>query len=67
MQFSKRDVIRAGEALTNPNLLDDTDLFKKTMDVLTYWRDSHIEPLNEAHFLLNKFIHRIDKKAFVAK
>ncbi len=37
------------------------------MQILTYWRDNHIQPLNEAHNLLNRFIYRIDKKAFIAK
>ena len=67
MTFSKKDVIRAGEALINENLLNEPILFEKTMDVLTYWRDSHVTPLNVAQNLLNKFIYRIDKKAFIAK
>ncbi|MDV8157993.1 RelA/SpoT domain-containing protein [Acinetobacter bereziniae] len=67
MTFSKKDVIRAGEALINENLLDEPILLEKTMDVLTYWRDSHVIPLNVAQNLLNKFIYRIDKKAFIAK
>lgn len=36
MTFSKKDVIRAGEALIKENLLDEPILFEKTMDVLTY-------------------------------
>ncbi|MDC4581465.1 hypothetical protein OHV57_17470, partial [Acinetobacter baumannii] len=67
MTFSKKDVIRAGEALNNEQLLDDAQLLEKTMNVLTYWRDSHVIPLNMAENLLNRFIYRIDKKAFIAK
>ncbi|AVH50516.1 hypothetical protein [Acinetobacter sp. SWBY1] len=67
MTFSKKDVTRAGEALINDSLLDDRQLLERTMQILTYWRDSHIQPLNEAHNLLNRFIYRIDKKAFTAK
>ncbi|MCH7336682.1 RelA/SpoT domain-containing protein [Acinetobacter sp. NIPH 2699] len=67
MTFSKKDVVRAGEALIKDGLLDDPQLLDQTMEVLTYWRDSHIMPLNAAHELLNRFIHRIDKKAFIAK
>ena len=67
MTFSKKDVTRAGEALINDSLLDDHQLLERTMQILTYWRDSHIQPLNEAHNLLNRFIYRIDKKAFIAK
>ncbi|WP_180064429.1 hypothetical protein [Acinetobacter sp. YH12095] len=67
MTFSKKDVTRAGEALINDSLLDDHQLLERTMQILTYWRDSHIQPLNEAHNLLNRFIYRIDKKAFTAK
>lgn len=67
MKFSKKEVVRAGEALKSDNLTKDEDAFLHTMAVLTYWRNSHIVPLNIAHDLLNRFIHRIDKKAFVAK
>ena len=44
MTFSKKDVIRAGEALNNDQLLDDAQLLEKTMNVLTHWRDSHVTP-----------------------
>lgn len=67
MTFSKKDVTRAGEALINDSLLDDNQLLERTMQVLTYWRDSHIQSLNEAQNLLNRFIYRLDKKAFIAK
>lgn len=67
MTFSKKDVIRAGEALISDELFDDPQLLDRTMNVLTYWRDSHIVPLNRAQELLNRFVYRIDKKAFIAK
>lgn len=67
MLISKKDVNRAGKALSDDRLLDDSQLFEKTMTVLTYWRDSHISPLSIAEIMLNKFIYRIDKKAFIAK
>ena len=67
MNFSKKEVVRAGEALINDSLTNDDAAFHHTMNVLTYWRNSHIVPLNLAHALLNRFIHRVDKKAFVAK
>lgn len=67
MKFSKKDVVRAGIALTNDNLINDEESFQKTMDVLTYWRDSHVFPLNNAHQLLNKFVLKVDENAFIAK
>lgn len=67
MNFSKKEVVRAGEALINDSLTKDDVAFHHTMNVLTYWRNSHIVPLNLAHALINRFIHRVDKKAFVAK
>lgn len=67
MKFSKKDVSRAGKNLINDNLLNNTEAFNHTMDILTYWRDSHLVPLNKANKLLNKYIHHIDKTAFVAK
>ncbi len=67
MTFSKKDVIRAGVSLASDELVHDDDSFQKTMDILTYWRDSHIQSLNNAHKLLNTFIHKVDKNVFVAK
>ncbi|MDY6460349.1 hypothetical protein SKM50_11365, partial [Acinetobacter faecalis] len=52
MTFSKKDVIRAGVSLASDELVHDDDSFQKTMDILTYWRDSHIQSLNNAHKLL---------------
>lgn len=67
MQFSKKDVSRAGKNLIDDNLLNNTEAFNQTMTILTYWRDSHLVPLNKANKLLNKYIHHIDKTAFIAK
>lgn len=43
-KFSNNDVVRAGISLTNENLADDEISFTKTMEVLTFWRNSHIPP-----------------------
>lgn len=65
--FSSADVKRASFALMAEELDDDVVLLAKTMDVLTYWRDAHVQPLFQAEQLLNKFVPKIDKDAFIAK
>ena len=67
MKFSKKDVIRAGKNLIDDNLVNDQERFNSTMDVLTYWRDSHLVPLEKSNQLLNRYVHNIDKNAFIAK
>lgn len=67
MKFSKKEVSRAGRNLTDDNLLSDQENFNSTMEILTYWRDSHLVPLEKSNQLLNRHIHNIDKNAFIAK
>lgn len=67
MKFSKKEVNRAGRNLTDDNLLSDQENFNSTMEILTYWRDSHLVPLEKSNQLLNRHIHNIDKNAFIAK
>lgn len=67
MKFSKKDVIRAGKRLVDDNLLNDQEALHHTMSILTYWRDSHLLPLEKSNRLLNQYIHHIDKEAFIAK
>lgn len=64
-QFTNNDVTRAGEFLKSSNL-DDLD-FSKNMEILTYWRESHIQPLNIAEKLLSPYVSKVDKNAFIAK
>lgn len=65
--FSSADVKRASFALMSKELDSDLTLLAKTMEVLTYWRDAHVQPLFQAEQLLNKFVPMIDKDAFIAK
>ncbi|WP_436914087.1 RelA/SpoT domain-containing protein [Acinetobacter schindleri] len=67
MKFSKKDVVRAGKNLIDDDLLNDQEKFNSTMGILTYWRDSHLVPLEKSNLLLNRYIHNIDKNAFIAK
>lgn len=67
MKFSKKDVVRAGKNLIDDNLLNNQQEFNQTMNILTYWRDSHLVPLEKSNQLLNRYIHNIDKSAFIAK
>ncbi|OEC85787.1 hypothetical protein A9Z07_12095 [Acinetobacter sp. YK3] len=40
---------------------------ENVLQVLTYWRNAHILPLNHAEQLLLRYIFKIDKHAFLAK
>lgn len=63
--YSNGDVKRAGTALLEDNL--DSARLEHTLDVLTYWRNAHILPLQQTEQLLLKYIFKIDKNAFLAK
>lgn len=64
-QFTNNEVSKAGEAMKHDNLSDKE--LEKNMEILTYWRESHIQPLNEAEKLLKRYLSKIDKQAFIAK
>lgn len=63
--FSNGAVKKAGMDLLEDNL--DEQRLEQTVQVLTYWRNAHILPLNQAEQLLLRYIFKIDKNAFLAK
>lgn len=65
--FTNGDVKRASFSLIDPDLENNEELLSRTMGVLTYWRNSHVLPLSQAEVLVLRYIHRIDKDAYIAK
>lgn len=65
--FTNNEVSKAGEALKDDNLMQNMIKFSEVMEILTYWRESHLTPLNEAEKILNQYVSKIDKHAFIAK
>lgn len=63
--YTSGDVKRAGIALLNSDLnIEELD---STLEIVTYWRNAHVQPLKQAEQLLLKYIFKIDKHAFLAK
>lgn len=67
VHFTNNEVCKAGKALKDDNLMQNTIKFSEVMEILTYWRESHLTPLNEAEKILNQYVSKIDKHAFIAK
>jgi len=66
--YSKKAVQRAGEYLIRDNLLEnDPELFKQSMEVLSYWRAKHANSLDYATDLLKEKSSDVDKNSIVVK
>lgn len=63
--FSNGKVKKAGMDLLKESLNEEE--LENVLQVLTYWRNAHILPLNHAEQLLLRYIFKIDKHAFLAK
>ena len=68
-RYSGKQVIRAGEMFLDDKIFDaeKDDQFQHAMEVLSYWRFSHEEPLNKAHLLVRSATNGVDKSAILAK
>lgn len=66
MQYSGKQIAKAGDNFLNDELLSDPDLFSKTMDVLSYWRSCHTVPLENALKKLRQVVKTVDKNALYA-
>ena len=66
--YSGKDISRAGTVLVQPNIAEkDPTVFANAMEVLSYWRACHEEPLNSAVELLSRCSQKHDKQAVIAK
>lgn len=66
-KYSGKQIIKAGEKLIRENIQDDEKAFSAAMDILSYWRFNHEEPLDFAFKLLQELIPKKDNTAIFAK
>jgi|TARA_R100001509_G_scaffold114859_2_gene69990 ppGpp synthetase/RelA/SpoT-type nucleotidyltranferase len=64
--YSRSQVTKAGKKLKNKDYANESEL-KELMDVLSFWRLAHEQPLNEAFKLLKSEALKIDKKAIFGR
>lgn len=66
-KFSGKQILRAGEFLRSPSFPQDEEKFLEAMDVLSYWRLCHEQPLELAFLKLQEIAIKKDKNALFAK
>lgn len=64
--YSGKRISKAGEDLRVFNTLSPED-FKITMDVISFWRQTHEEPVRKALSLISKVVYSVDKSALFAR
>ena len=66
--YSGKQVIRAGENLLDDKLqTSDPTCFDESMNILSYWRLSHEQPLEQAFIILQQIALSRDKRTIFAK
>lgn len=65
--YSGKQITKAGRNFLSDEIMSDPELFSKTLDVLSYWRSCHTEPLENALKRLRQTVKGIDKNALYAK
>jgi len=67
-KYTGNQVVKAGRAFRDfDGLLKDDAMFDTNMEVLSYWRASHENPLDRALEALEQVVSKKDKNAFYAK
>ncbi|MBN2161644.1 MAG: hypothetical protein JXR25_17405 [Pontiellaceae bacterium] len=66
-RYSKKQVERAGNKLRSDDLISDEAEFSEVMDVLSYWRFSHEEPLERAFEMLQEEVGKVEKHPIYGK
>jgi len=67
-KYSNTQVQKSGEAFRDfSKLIEDEKKFDEYMEVLSYWRVSHENPLAEAYGILQNIVLKHDKESFFAK
>jgi len=67
-EFSGKQISRAGDVLIQENVAEnDPHSFERAMEILSYWRARHEQPLTEAVKLLTESGQKVDPKAVIAK
>lgn len=67
MSFSNNQVEKAGEELKAFSNEETIILKDSTLNILTFWRDSHVGALNNAETIVKGSMQQVDSKAFIAK
>lgn len=65
-KYSRSQVTKAGKRLKTEDYFDESEL-ESLMDILSYWRFAHEEPLNHAFNLLQQKVLKIDRKAIFGR
>ncbi|MGE6810573.1 RelA/SpoT domain-containing protein [Pseudoalteromonas sp. 20-MNA-CIBAN-0454] len=65
--YSGKEITKAGRSFLNDEIISDPELLSKTLDVLSYWRSCHTEPLENALKRLRQTVKSLDKNALYAK
>ena len=65
--FSGNQVTKAGELFLNEDILNNDEMFLHAMDVLSFWRYSHNQSLENAFSKLQVIVLNKDKKSIFAK
>lgn len=66
-KYTGKQVIRAGESLIDDAISEDQVKFSDMMDILSYWRFTHEEPLEKHLNLFNQALISSIKTLFVQK
>lgn len=66
LQYTKSGVQKAGKSLLIENIINtDPDRYKECMDILSIWRSSHIDVLNNLSRELSVISHKVDDESIV--
>lgn len=65
--YSGKEIIKAGDMLLSSDIYSDDERFNWAMNVLSYWRSSHEQPLETALSFVEKIAKEIDPNAIFAK
>lgn len=66
-KYSGVQVNRAGDQLRRDNLILNQEEFSAVLDVISYWRSEHDEPLKVSFLTLQDVVARIDRRAIFGK
>lgn len=66
MHYTGKRIAKAGDDLRVFNTLSENEL-KDTMDVISFWRQAHEEPVKQALELISKIVYPIDRNALFAR
>lgn len=66
-KYSGKQIIKAGEYLLDKNMTENEEAFSEATDILSYWRFSHEQVLENAFILMQEVSLKHEKDALFAK